>query len=102
MLMKTLRLLLIATSLLSAGSASAADAGECNTSAYGPWQYEIYVDEPTGYAFVKTPCGWRFVRQIDHDKIALAMQLAKEAPPTGPNALAASHVGSVARPDHAN
>jgi hypothetical protein len=42
--------------------------------------HQVFVDEVTCYAFIKTPCGGDFVRQIEHDKIAEAMKMAKRTP----------------------
>jgi predicted anti-sigma-YlaC factor YlaD len=31
--------------------------------------FSVFVDIPTGFAFVKTPAGWRFVRQIEASRL---------------------------------
>ena len=66
----------LAATLLLASPAFAADPAPCRTDNYSPWHYDIYIDEPTGYAFVKTPCGWRFVRQIERERVAEAVRLS--------------------------
>jgi hypothetical protein len=78
--MKPLHLATLAASILFARSGFAADAPNCKAENYGPWQYELYVDEPTGFAFVKTPCGWHFVRKIESDRLALALRMSKLTP----------------------
>lgn len=57
-----------ATVLFSAGAANAETPKD-----YAPSDYLVYVDQPTGYAFVRTPYGWTFVRKIE------APQLAEQA-----------------------
>jgi hypothetical protein len=74
--MKTIQLLVIAANLLISPLALAADTPKCNTDGYGPWQYQLFIDEPTAFTFIKTPCGWHFVRQIERERVALAMQMA--------------------------
>ena len=32
--------------------------------------WDVYVDLPTGFAYVKTPIGWRFVRQLDDEQMS--------------------------------
>ncbi len=31
--------------------------------------FSVFVDIPTGFAFVKTPAGWHFVRQIEASRL---------------------------------
>jgi len=31
--------------------------------------FSVYVDRETGFAFIKTPVGWKFVRKIESAKI---------------------------------
>lgn len=40
--------------------------------------YDVYIDAPTGYAFVHTATGWTFVRQVPEVALA-ADRLAREA-----------------------
>lgn len=66
--MKTtaLRIALAASLSLAALGASAAtdrDAGK-------PEDYKVFIDAPTGYAFVKTPARWVFVRKVESGRIA--------------------------------
>jgi hypothetical protein len=78
--MRTYQLLAVAATLLLSKSGIAADQTPCKTDGYDHRQYEVYVDEPTGYAFIKTPCGWHFVRQVEQDKVALAIQMSQRTP----------------------
>jgi hypothetical protein len=84
--MKLKRILAATAVALIGGSCGAADAFSCTTNAYEPGQYQVFIDQPTGYAFIKTPCGWHFVRQIEAGKIADAILLAHSLPPTEENA----------------
>jgi hypothetical protein len=62
-----------------AGSAKAAEKGlQCDSKGYTPEQYLVYIDEPTGFAFIKTPCGWKFVRRVEPEKLTQAIALAKQ------------------------
>jgi hypothetical protein len=31
---------------------------------YTPNDFKVYIDKPTGFAYVKTPNGWLFVRKV--------------------------------------
>jgi hypothetical protein len=31
--------------------------------------WDVFVDLPTGFAYVKTPIGWKFVRQLDDGQL---------------------------------
>jgi hypothetical protein len=70
----------VAATLLLSTSAIAAEPAPCKTDGYDHRQYEVYVDEPTGFAFIKTPCGWHFVRQIERDKVVLAIRMSQWMP----------------------
>lgn len=35
-----------------------------------PEDYKVFIDAPTGYAFVRTPSRWVFTRKIDAGRIA--------------------------------
>jgi hypothetical protein len=61
-----LRILLATGLSLAVLGASAAPA----PSAAQPADYKVFIDAPTGYAFVKTPARWVFVRKIDATRIA--------------------------------
>lgn len=39
--------------------------------ASSPSDFSVYVDRETRFAFVKTPIGWKFVRQIEAEKLSL-------------------------------
>jgi hypothetical protein len=78
--MKPLPIAALVASMSLAGSGFAADTPNCIAQDYGPWQYELYVDEPTGYAFIKTPCGWHFVRKIESERLAEAIRMSRLTP----------------------
>jgi hypothetical protein len=74
--MKSIHMLTIAATLLFSGSTLAAEPATCSAANFDYRQYEIFIDAPTGYAYIKTPCGWHFVRQIEADKVAKAIEVA--------------------------
>ncbi len=88
--MKLNRILTATAVALIGGSSCAADALSCTTEGYQPEQYQVFIDRPTGYAFIKTPCGWHFVRQINAGEVAEAILLAHSLPPTAEVADAAA------------
>jgi hypothetical protein len=47
----------------------AAHAGEGSTTVPTK-DWDVFVDLPTGFAFVKTPLGWKFVRQLDSEQLS--------------------------------
>jgi hypothetical protein len=62
-----LSLCLILAPAAHAGEAGAADAPQRAADADDPAPpatYDVFIDGVTGYAFVKTPFGWKFVRKI--------------------------------------
>ncbi|WP_018412035.1 hypothetical protein [Methyloversatilis thermotolerans] len=66
-----LRIALATTFAISAFGASAASEAAASSAAVGhPEDYKVFIDAPTGYAFVKTPSRWVFTRKIDSDRIA--------------------------------
>ena len=69
--MKTtaLRILLAASLSLSAFAASA-DTTEPSKAVGHPEDYKVFIDAPTGYAFVKTPSRWVFTRKVDSARVA--------------------------------
>lgn len=32
--------------------------------------FDVYVDLPTGFAYIKTPMGWKFIRRLDEAQLA--------------------------------
>lgn len=53
---------IVVTALSAAGGTFAAD--------YRPQDYKVFVDQPTGFAFIRTPDGWKFIRKIEPASLA--------------------------------
>lgn len=70
--MKTTALrIALAASLASASlGASAASASSAPAAVGHPEDYKVFIDAPTGYAYVKTPSRWVFTRKVDSERIA--------------------------------
>lgn len=52
--------------LVSAGAALTVQAQAASS---GVRDFDVFVDLPTGFAFVKTPDRWTFVRQLDAEQL---------------------------------
>jgi hypothetical protein len=91
--------LAIAATLCLAGTASfaqgpsPAEQGTITTSPvqYSPNDYQVFVDAPTGYAFIKTPSGWKFVKQLNEAQLHGAFALEAAGVPL----FAVAHLPSV-------
>lgn len=64
--MKLISSCLFGLAMLSAAGAATAEANK----EYTPADYLVYVDKPTGFAFIRTPYGWKFVRKIESTQLA--------------------------------
>lgn len=70
--MKTtaLRIALATAFAITPFAVSAATEAAASAAVGHPEDYKVFIDAPTGYAFVKTPSRWVFTRKIDSDRIA--------------------------------
>ncbi|HJV25836.1 MAG TPA: hypothetical protein VJ673_09110 [Aromatoleum sp.] len=41
--------------------------------------FDVYIDAPTGFAFVHTPTGWTFTRKVQDDSPVLAELRARDS-----------------------
>ena len=66
--MKTTALRIALATSLSLAAFGASSATDRNAAQ--PEDYKVFIDAPTGYAFVKTPTRWVFVRKIEAGRVA--------------------------------
>jgi len=64
--MRSIDSILFGMALLSGAGAATAES----TKEYPPSDYLVHVDKPTGFAFIRTPYGWKFVRKIETAQLA--------------------------------
>ena len=58
------------TSAQAASPATQAAPGAARQRAWTADDFAVYVDQETGFAFIKTPGGWKFIRRIEPGKLA--------------------------------
>jgi hypothetical protein len=66
--MKTSLSALAAALLLAAPLVSFAQTAAPATAQGAPAPYSVFVDQPTGYTFVKMPGGWKFVGAVSKEE----------------------------------
>jgi hypothetical protein len=59
-----------ASAATEASVSSAAEASKSSAAVGHPEDYKVFIDAPTGYAFVKTPSRWVFTRKVDSARVA--------------------------------
>jgi hypothetical protein len=71
---QTLLFAAIAVTAVSSAQAASPTAqtapGVAKQRAWTADDFAVYVDQETGFAFIKTPGGWKFIRQIEPGKLA--------------------------------
>ena len=60
-MLKLIAQLTLGAALIASGAAGATEQTEAATVK----DFDVYVDLPTGFTFVKMPQGWKFVGQLD-------------------------------------
>lgn len=83
--MKLNTILVFAAATLFAASLGAHAAPDDETAPYGKHlatteavaksragSFDVYIDAPTGFAFVNTPSGWKFTRKVQDDATSVS------------------------------
>ena len=78
--MKTFQIMAFATITVLTQAAFADAATACPTEGYAPTDFRIYVDPPSGDAFIRTPCGWRFIRTVEPARVGEAIRVSQVRP----------------------
>jgi hypothetical protein len=60
--------LTLAAAITQAGETQAST--EAKVANYRPQDYKVFVDKPTGFAYIKTPYGWKFIRHLEPEQVA--------------------------------
>ena len=66
--------LLVATAMAQPDHGPAGGAADGSGSAAAQRDYALYVDTPTGSAYIRLPSGWTFVGHLDPDRVARLSQ----------------------------
>ncbi len=75
-----IRVALAAAIALTAAGASATPAHAGDRS-FAPDDFQVFIDRPTGFSYVRTPGGWKFVRKLDAVQVQAALELKRQGTP---------------------
>lgn len=62
---QAIRSTLALTALVCCAAAPGVALADAPAPTYEPKDYLVFIDRPTGFAFIRTPQGWKFVRKIE-------------------------------------
>ncbi len=71
---------LVAAIALTAAGASATPA-RAEDRSFAPEDFQVFIDRPTGFSFIRTPGGWKFVRKLDPQQVQAALELKQQGTP---------------------